>query len=76
MMGLTGEELMEYGRYAVAVLIALSVLLIARGQLKRSQAAFSAEQERLRQKKNHVEGCQKKPQNQTMKKSRTTSNVA
>ena len=47
-MGLTMEELVSYGRYLAAIFVALMVLFIARGQLKRSQAVFDAEQERLR----------------------------
>ncbi|MHC5067487.1 MAG: flagellar basal-body MS-ring/collar protein FliF [Planctomycetota bacterium] len=44
--GLTLAQMLDYGRYALAALMALILVMVARGQLKRSHAAWEAERAR------------------------------
>jgi flagellar M-ring protein FliF len=48
MLPLTPEAIGKYVRYALAGIVALGLVLVARGQLKRSHSAWEAEQERKR----------------------------
>ena len=45
-LGLEVDELKQWGSWAVAAIVALGLLVIARGQLKRAQAGIDAEAKR------------------------------
>lgn len=47
--GLEEDQLRQWGSWAVAAIVALGLLLIARGQLKRAQAGIEAEARRRRE---------------------------